>query len=271
MPVKTLSKTAMITMALAAAAALAAIAAFAATIGISSAAMAAERPPCAVPDYLLFGDSQLNRVSRAITGQRQLTIVVIGTGSSALAGPDGPPTAYPARLEAALTTRLSGIPVKVVPLVRSRQTADVLSRGMGKLMTDEKPDLVIWQAGTFDAIRRMDFDSFRSSLEQGIDTIQRRGADVILMNMQYSPRTESMISTGPYADVMRIVAQHRGVPLYDRLGIMRHWSDVGAFDFYAAGRDNILAQRVHNCIGRTIAALIIDAGRLQLFELKAGQ
>src|SRR5712671_4812331 len=87
MPVKTLSKTAMIKMAFAAiagfpaVAALAAVAAFAAAIGISSAATAAERPPCAVPDYLLFGDSHLNRVSAAVTGRRQLTIVVIGTGS----------------------------------------------------------------------------------------------------------------------------------------------------------------------------------------------
>jgi hypothetical protein len=247
------------------------IAAVAVAIGMPGAAVAAERPPCAVPDYLLFGSSQLNRVSAAISRQRQLTIVVVGTGSSALAGPDGPRSAYPARLEAALTQRLSGIPINVVPLVRSRQTGDVLSKGMGKLLTDEKPDLVIWQAGTIDAIRRVDLDGFKSALDEGIDTIHKRGADVILMNMQYSPRTESMISVGPYADVMRVAAQHRNVPLYDRLGIMRYWSEVGAFDLYAAGKDNVLAQRVHNCIGRTIAALIVDAGRLEIFELKGGQ
>ena len=80
-----------------------------------------------------------------------------------------------------------------------------------------------------------------------------------------------MISLGPYADVMRVVSQQRDVPLFDRLGIMRHWSDVGAFDLYAAGKDNMLAQRVHDCIGRAIATLVVDAGRLQAFELKAGQ
>jgi len=238
---------------------------------LNGAVSAAERPPCAVPDHLLFSDSRLNYVSAAIAGQRKLTIAVVGTGSSALAGPDGPPSAYPARLEAALAQRLSGIPVKVVPLVRSRQTGDVLARGMGKLLTDEKPDLVIWQAGTIDAMRRVDLESFKNALEEGVDTIHKRKADVILMNMQYSPRTESVIPEAPYAEVMRLVAMLRNVPLYDRLAIMRHWSEVGAFDFYAAGKDNVLAQRVHNCIGRTIAALVIDAGRLQLFELKAGQ
>ena len=239
--------------------------AFAGTAG------AAERPRCAVPDYLLLSDSQLKRVFDAVTKQRQLRIAVVGTGSSALAGPDGPRSAYPARLEAVLNQRLSGAPVTVVTLLRTRQTAEDLAKGMDKLVVDEKPDLVIWQTGTIDAIRRVDPDSFKSALEEGVERLHAGGTDVILMNMQYSPRTESMITLGPYADVMRVVAQHYEIPLFDRLGIMRHWSDVGAFDLYAAGKDNVLAQRVHDCIGRAIGTLIIDSGRLQAFELRAGQ
>jgi hypothetical protein len=242
-----------------------------AVLAFGNTALAAERPRCAVPDYLLLGDAQLPRVSKAVTTQKRLRIAVVGTGSSALAGPDGPPSAYPARLEVALNQRMPSIPAKVVTLLRTRQTAEDLAKGMDKLVVDEKPDLVIWQTGTTDAIRRVDPDSFKAALEDGVERIHKGGADVILMNQQYSPRTESMITLGPYADVMRVVAQHYGTPLFDRLGIMRHWSDTGAFDLYAAGRDNVLAHRVHDCIGRAIATLIIDAGRLQLFELRAGR
>ena len=142
---------------------------------------------------------------------------------------------------------------------------------MNKLLIDEKPDLVIWQIGTIDAMRGVDLDSFQAAIEDGIDRPRKGGADVILMNMQFSPRTTSMIAIGPYADTMRVVAQQRGVPLFDRVGIMHYWSDSGAFDFYAAAKDNMLAQRVHDCIGRAIATLIIDAGRLQAFEVKAGR
>jgi hypothetical protein len=238
---------------------------------MSSAGLAAERPPCAVPDYLLFSDSQLKRVFGAVTKERQLAISVVGTGSSALAGPDGPRSAYPARLEASLSQKLPGIGVKVVTLLRTRQTVEDLARGMDRLLVDEKPHLVVWQAGTVDAIRRLDLDAFEAALKDGVDRLHKGGSDVILMNQQYSPRTESMIAVGPYADVMRVVAQQRSVPLFDRLGIMRHWSDVGAFDLYAAGKDNVLAQRVHDCIGRAIATLIVDSGHLQNFEVKAGQ
>jgi lysophospholipase L1-like esterase len=247
------------------------IAALAVVLYLAGAASAGEPLPCSIPSYLLFGGNELKRVAAAVTKERRLTIAVVGTGSSALAGPDGRQSAYPARLEATLSKRLPAVAVKVVTLVRSRQTADDLAKGMAKLLVDEKPDLVVWQTGTIDAIRRVEVDSFRAALEEGVETLHKGGVDAILMNMQYSPRTETMVALGPYADNMRVVAQQHEIPLFDRLGIMRHWSDVGAFDLYATGKDNVLAQRVHDCIGRGIASLIIEAAHLQSVELKTGQ
>jgi lysophospholipase L1-like esterase len=238
-----------------------------AVLSAAGAAFAAERQTCEIPGYLLFGSNELKRVQEAVNKERRLTIAVVGTGSSILAGPDGPPSAYPARLEAALKQRLPWVAVKVVTLVRTRLTAEDLAQGMGKLLIDEKPDLVVWQSGTVDAIRRVEPDNFRAALDEGVETLQKGGADVILMNMQYSPRTDIMVALGPYADAMRVVAQQHEVPLFDRLAIMRHWSDTGDFDLYAAGRDNVLAHRVHDCIGRGIASMIIDAAHL----LKPGQ
>jgi hypothetical protein len=67
------------------------------------------------------------------------------------------------------------------------------------------------------------------------------------------------------------VAQQHEVPLFDRLAIMRHWSDTGEFDLYASGRDNVLAQRVHDCIGRGLATLIIEAAHLPATDSHAPQ
>ncbi|MEA2936867.1 MAG: hypothetical protein QOC56_371, partial [Alphaproteobacteria bacterium] len=78
------------------------LAALTAALAWTGIANAAERPSCAVPSYLLFGDSRLKRVFGAVAQQHRLVTAVVGTGSSALAGPDGPRSAYPARLEAAL-------------------------------------------------------------------------------------------------------------------------------------------------------------------------
>jgi lysophospholipase L1-like esterase len=246
-------------------------AAILAVVLLAAAAPAAERPACEIPSYLLFGSNELKHVGEVVRNEHQLTIAVVGTGSSILAGPDGPRSAYPARLEAALQQRLPSVKVKVVTLVRSRLSAEDLAKGMGKLLIDERPDLVIWQSGTVDAMKRIEPEDFRAALEEGVETLQKGGADVILMNMQYSPRTEIMVALGPYADSMRLVAQQHEIPLFDRLAIMRHWSDVGAFDLYAAGKDNVLAHRVHDCIGRGIASMIIDAAHLRSMDTKAAQ
>jgi hypothetical protein len=234
-------------------------------------ALAVDPPSCAVPDNLLFVDNNLTRVETAAGKQHQLTISVLGTGSSTLAGTEGPSLAYPARLEAALNQRLSKVTVKVSTRTKIGQTADIMRRSMKDLLVGEKPDLVIWQTGTVDAIRRVELDEFRAALDDGVEALQAGGSDVMLMNMQYSPRTESMIPVGPYVEEMRAVAQQRGVPLFDRFAIMRYWSDEGAFDFYAAGKDNGLAQRVHDCLGRAIGALVIEDGHLQPFVNKASQ
>jgi hypothetical protein len=234
-------------------------------------ALAVDPPSCAVPDNLLFSDNNLTRVASAVAKQRQLAITVFGTGSSTLAGTEGPSLAYPARLETALNQKLSNVMVKVTTRTKNGQTADIMRRNMKDLLGDEKPNLVIWQTGTVDAIRRVEVDEFRAALEAGAETLQAGGADLMLMNMQYSPRTESMIQVGPYVDEMRSVAQQRDIPLFDRFAIMRYWSDEGAFDFYAAGKDNGLAQRVHDCLGRAIGALVIADGHLQPFVSKVGQ
>ena len=83
------------------------------------------------------------------------------------------------------------------------------------------------------------------------------------MNMQYSPRTESIVAVGAYADGMRWVSREREVPVFDRLAIMRHWYDAGQFDLYKATKDLKMAKSVHDCLGRALAATIIDAAHLE--------
>jgi hypothetical protein len=85
------------------------------------------------------------------------------------------------------------------------------------------------------------------------------GTDVILLNPQYSPRTESMISASPYLDNMRVVAQDHEVPLFDRFALMKTWSESGEFDLFTAVHGAELAKRVHNCLGRALSEFIMAA------------
>ncbi len=231
---------------------------------------AAEPQPdaCDVPASLLDSEIDLSRATNQLKDQHRLIISVLGTGSSSLPGPDGAHFAYPARLEDALKGQLPGNEIKVIAHVQSKQTTANALAGLDKVLAEDKPGLVIWQAGTADAINGVETEDFRSSLEDGVDKIQAAGADVILMNMQYSPRTASMLDVSAYADVMRRVAQQHNALLFDRLAIMQYWNDIGTFDLYAATKKYDMARQVHECIGRALASQIINAAHLDAVRMQ---
>jgi len=223
---------------------------------------------CEVPSSFLESEIDLARVTSEIKDKHRLDISVLGTGSSSLPGPDGAHFAYPARLEDALKQQLPGNEIKVTAHVQPKQTTANMADSLDKILTEDHPVLVIWQAGTADAINGVETEDFRSSLEDGIEKIQGAGADVILMNMQYSPRTAAMLDVSAYADVMRRVAQQRNALLFDRLAIMQYWNDIGTFDLYAATKKYDMARQVHECIGRALASQIISTAHLDAIRMQ---
>jgi hypothetical protein len=210
---------------------------------------------------LVQADFALPRVAAAIEA-KHLKIVVLGSGSSTLPGANGAAKAYPARLEGSLVQRLPGIAVKVVAHTKPRVSTAEMGKSLEQVLMDDKPDLVIWQAGTVDAMLGVDPDDFRAALDDGIDTLQAGKADTVFMNMQYSPRTDSMIALGSYLDAMRFVALQREVLLFDRLAVMKHWNELGVFDLYTATKKTDTAELVHDCIGRLLGRLIVEGAKL---------
>jgi hypothetical protein len=234
-------------------------------------ALAEDDTGCEVPAYLLTTESTLTKVAESIKSRKQLDILVVGSGSSLLNGPDGAAASYPARLEKALHAKMPNVTIHVttdlLPKKTSEEVAAGLTQTIDKLPPESKPALTIWQTGTVDAIRAVDPDDFRAALDTGVAALQKAGTDVILMNLQYSPRIESMLAVTPYLDTMRVVSQQHDVPMFDRFSMMRHWSDVGDFDLLGAVHGYAMAKRVHDCIGRALSTFVIDASRVKPTEV----
>jgi hypothetical protein len=219
---------------------------------------------CEVPAYLLSSESSLPKVADAIKNSKPLSILVIGSRSSTIAASEA--SAYPTRLQAMLKEKLPSVPVSLTVELQSAKTAEEVNATLVKLVEAKKPTLVIWQTGTVDAMRSIDPDDFRSALDDGVVALQTAGTDVVLINLQYSPRTETMISAPPYLDNMRVVAQQHDVPLFDRFAIMHHWNDSGDFDLFSTSHGVDLAKRVHDCLGRALSTFVIDAARPTLAQ-----
>ena len=218
-------------------------------------------PNCDVPAYLLQSESPLPKVTDAVKSGHPLDILVLGSRSSTITMSES--SAYPGRLQALLREKLPAVTVNVSVELQAKKTAAEVAGDVVKLLEGKKPTLVVWQTGTVDAMRSVDPDDFRGAVDDGVTALQKTGADVILMNLQYSPRTETMISVPPYLDNMRVVAQQHDVPLFDRFAIMHQWNDSGDFDLFSASHGPELAKRVHDCLARALSKFVIDAAHLE--------
>jgi len=219
---------------------------------------------CEVPDYLFSGDNALPKVADVIKANRPLNILVVGSRSSTInvgGAAASEAAAYPGQMLAELKAKLPAVEVNLSVEIQAKKTAEDIAGGLGKLVESKKPTLVIWQTGTVDAMRSVDPDDFRTAVAEGVVASKEAGADVVLVNPQYSPRTESMISASPYLDNMRVVAQEQEVPLFDRFALMKTWSESGEFDLFTAVHGAELAKRVHNCLGRALSQFILAAAQ----------
>jgi len=230
---------------------------------VAGAAVAKESDQCIAAAGVAAPDFGLRHVGQAIA-RKALDVVVIGSASSELNGPTGTSIAYPKFLEAALTAMLPGVAVKVSTFTKPRDLAADMVGKLKRMVSESKPALVVWQTGTVDAIRGIDPDEFRTVLDEGVAMLQAASIDVVLINMQYSPRTEAMLAVGPYADTMRITALQREVVLFDRFSVMKRWSESGVFDLYGTTRKTDVAERVHNCLGQLLANTVVAGAKMTM-------
>jgi hypothetical protein len=215
---------------------------------------------CRAAEHLVENPFPLVQTSKALDAKR-LGILVVGGGSSMLRGAGGESVAFPSRLQDVLAQKLPNISVKVIVDTKLKRTAAEALQTIPQDLASAKPNLVVWQAGVIDALLGTDPEAFSATLSKGVETAQAAGADVILMNTQYSPRTESMIALSVYMENMRWVALQNEIPLFDRFRIMELWSELGTFNFFSATNKLDTAERVHDCIARLLADLIVEAAK----------
>jgi hypothetical protein len=217
-------------------------------------------PGCEVPDYLRTSTEGLPHLMQAIGRGAALKVVVLGSGSSG-GGAIEAARAYPARFEKELSRRLKGHPVSIAVKAKPGQTAAEMVKLIKTEVLAEKPALVVWQTGTVDAVRGVNPEGFAESLVTGIEALHKAGIDVILIDMQYSPATSSMVNLELYRKLMMWVAQRRDVFMFRRYEAMQYWSENDIFDLAATDRaeQRRVADRIHGCLGQLLADVVLTS------------
>jgi lysophospholipase L1-like esterase len=216
---------------------------------------------CRVPTSAFIDESKLVYAGKRVTETRRLTVVALGSSSTLGQGASAPQAAWPARLEVDLNRRMPGVAVTVHNRGKARDDAEQMLRRLESDVMALKPDVVIWETGTAEAMRHRDVEQFTANLQDGIGRIEAGGADVVLVTPQYSRETARLISYQPYIEAMNSIGTRREVLLFPRFEVMRHWVESGQMQLdnltpvQAAG----VADRVYDCIARQIGRVMIRA------------
>lgn len=190
-----------------------------------TAAEARDLTNCKTDGPLLDLGVTLDATRKAVAERKQLRIVAIGSSSTQGYGATSPANSYPAQVMKRLGVTLPGVDIVVFNRGVGGQDTDAMAERVERDVIAEKPDLVIFQAGTNAALRRIPVERFRRRLDLGIERSRSGGADVVLMDLQYAPAVISLPDEETYVTAMREAASQNRAGLFQRFNITKSWYD----------------------------------------------
>jgi acyl-CoA thioesterase-1 len=170
----------------------------------------------------------LAHVAARIDQGGPLSIVAIGSSSTAGIGATSPDRTYPNRLEAELRQRFPALDIRVANRGKSGEDAP---EELARLSTDVvalHPDLAIWQVGTNALLRRDDISADGELIREGVELLKRHGIDVVLMDLQVAPRVLDRASYPLMEKLIAETADKEQVGLFRRFALMRYWESSHA-------------------------------------------
>ena len=218
---------------------------------------------CEVPPELTRVEFTLPHLSARLHAGSPVKIVAVGGASTTGAAAGSPELAYPHRLQEILDRSYPNVPITVVNKGVPRQTAQQRLDRFASDVFAEDPTLVIWETGTTDAVRGVEIDDFAGTLQSGINELKTRSIDIMLVDMQFSRGTATVIDFERYLDTLHQVAEDNEIYVFPRFEMMRYWSEQNVFNFDGVAKDQRadLAASVYECIGRRLAEIIREALR----------
>src|SRR3954451_13385793 len=174
----------------------------------------------------------LPHVAGKLASGQPVEIIAFGSSSTAGFGASSPEFNYPNRLAAQLRRQYPSADITVVNRGKGGEDAPEMMKRLQTEVIDMKPDLVIWQVGTNAVLRNLDPAETAKIVEDGIMLIQAAGADLVLVDPQYSPRVnERAESASKMVRLLGRVAELRHVGIFPRFQVMRDWHEQQSMPF----------------------------------------
>jgi lysophospholipase L1-like esterase len=187
------------------------------------------RVPCLPPKGGVNPIGSLPHVAGKLASGAPVTIIAFGSSSTEGYGSTSPEFTYPNRLAAQLHRQYPSADITVINRGHGGEDAPEMMKRLRSSVLDMKPDLVIWQVGTNAVLRNLDPVETARLVSDGVAQILAAGADLVLVDPQYSPRVnERAQSASQMVRLLGKVAAIRHVGFFPRFEVMREWHEEQA-------------------------------------------
>lgn len=143
---------------------------------------------CDAPASDIASPASLPNVAAALQKRQTVRILAIGSSSTSGVGASSKGKSYPAQLEQILEHALRGVDIAIINRGVPGEFAQVTAERLKSEIALVKPDLVLWQLGTNDALARIAPADFEETVRSTIKWLKLNRIDVVLVGPQYAPR-----------------------------------------------------------------------------------
>ena len=176
---------------------------------------------------------------------------------------DASDRAFPRQMAKAIEAAVPTLTVQVVVKGGRGMTAADMLTLLRSEVTASSYQLVLWQTGTVEAVRNSPPGDFAQVLSNGVEAVEAAGANLILIDPQYSRFLQTNSNLDPYTQALQQTAAMPGVMLFHRFELMRNWANDGQIDLERtpkAERQRV-ADTLHACLGSQLARMVMAGVR----------
>jgi acyl-CoA thioesterase-1 len=248
------------------------IAALFATLALPLSARA--EPPtlsCDTPLDLIRLTNPLSHFGQKLAAGGSITIVAIGSSSTAGAGASSPAKTYPSQLALELEKRFPNNSIAVLNRgVGGEEIADMVKR-FDQAVVAAKPDLVLWQLGTNSVIRDHKLADHGAAIRDGLNKIRATGADVVLIDPQFAPKVIVKSEAEHMVELIATTAKMEDVDLFRRFDVMKHWYNDNHMNFETfVSRDGLhMNDWSYACFAKGLGLAIAEAAERPVMSATA--
>lgn len=214
-------------------------------------------PACQAPSSDIAAPAPLPGFTAALATRKAAKILAIGSSSTVGVGASSRARNYPAQLTDILERALKGVDVAIVNRGVSGEVAATTAERLRSEAAVEKPDLVLWQLGTNDALARVPVEDFEATVRTTIAWLKQSGIDVVLVGLQYTPQFARDDNYRAMREALQAIASSENILYVRRYDAMQFIARARAAPPMVAGDDLHLNDLGYRCMAEHVAHAVI--------------